>query len=152
MKFEIEAIGYIETPHEDPVTAPIQPSFTDSFGTVVVYENFKDGLKDLEGFSHLILLYRFHKAQTFNLLVGPYLAPKKRGVFATRHQNRPNFIGLSIVQLVKVEGNKLLVKGIDVLNNTPLIDIKPLVPKFDLKNINQCKVGWLKGPLSERDD
>ncbi len=147
MEFIVKPIGFIESPFEIPEEVPIQPGFSDAFGTVVVHPNFKEGLRDIDGFSHLILLYRFDRAEREELIVQPFMDDKPKGIFAIRHPNRPNLIGLSVVRLVKVEGNKLLVKGIDVLNGTPLLDIKPLVPEFDLKEIENCKVGWLENKL-----
>jgi len=149
MEFSIKSIGKIETPHNDRKTAPIQPAFTDAFGTVIVDQNYQEGLKDLEGFSHIILLYKFHKAKKEKLSVKPYLEKEEKGIFAIRHEERPNNIGLSVVQLVRVEENKILVKGIDVLNGTPLLDIKPFVPKFDCKEIESCRIGWLENKIEE---
>ena len=150
MEFKIKSIGEIETPHTDRKTAPIQPTFTDAFGTIIVDEKYQEGLKDLEGFSHIILLYKFHKTKKERLTVKPYLDKDEKGIFAIRHEERPNNIGLSIVQLVRVEENKILVKGIDVLNGTPLIDIKPFVPKFDCKEIESCRIGWLENKINEK--
>jgi len=151
MEFVIKPIGFIETPFEEYDDAPIQPGFSDAFGTVVLHPDYKEGLKDLEGFSHIILLYRFDRTEEEELIVQPFLDDKPKGIFAIRHPKRPNRIGLSVVRLIKIENHKLLVKGIDVLNNTPLIDIKPLVPKFDLKDIENCKIGWLEDSLKENN-
>jgi len=149
MEFIIKPIGFIESPFENLEDVPIQPGFSDAFGTVVVHPDFKEGLRDIDGFSHLILIYRFDRAEREELIVQPFMDDKPKGIFAIRHHNRPNLIGLSVVRLVRVEGNKLLVKGIDVLNGTPLLDIKPMVPKFDLKEIEDCRVGWLEDKLDE---
>lgn len=147
MEFTINPIGIIESPFEDKDESPIQPSFSEAFGTVIIDPEYVEGLTALDGFSHIILLYYFDRASSIDMKVVPYLDDKPKGIFAIRHPNRPNKIGLSIVQLVKVEKNKLLVKGIDVLNGTPLIDIKPFVPEFDIKGIENTKIGWLTSKL-----
>jgi len=147
MEFVIKPIGFVETPFEVDDEVPIQPSFSDAFGTVVINSEYKAGLDSLEGFSHIILIYWFDRATGSEMKVKPFLDDEPKGIFAIRHPNRPNKIGLSIVQLVKVENNKLLVKGIDVLNGTPLIDIKPFVPEFDIKGIEDTRIGWLEDKL-----
>ena len=108
-----------------------------------VFPEYVDGLKDIEGFSHLILIYHFHLSTDYKLQVKPFLDEKARGVFATRAPKRPNGIGMSIVKLVKVEGSKLHVANIDALDGTPLLDIKPYVPQFN--NARNVKIGWLTG-------
>ena len=109
----------------------------------VVDEAYAEGLADLEGFSHIILIYQFHRSQGFDLRVKPFLDDHERGLFSTRAPRRPNPIGLSVVPLVKREGNRLEVQGIDVLDGTPLIDIKPFVPAFDAPEVSA--IGWLEG-------
>ncbi len=151
MEYTIREIGHIESPFEQGDEVPIQPSFSEAFGTIIIDPEFVEGLTEIEGFSHIILLYIFDRATTVDLKVAPYLDEKPKGIFAIRHPNRPNKIGLSIVQLVKVDKNKLLVKGIDVLNNTPLIDIKPFVPEFDIKGIDNTKIGWLANKLRKQE-
>lgn len=151
MEFTFRPIGIIESPFEDEEDAPIQPSFSDAYGTIIIDSDYIEGLTELEGFSHIILLYYFDRATTVDLKVVPYLDDKPKGIFAIRHPNRPNKIGLSIVQLVKVERNKLLVKGIDVLNGTPLLDIKPFVPEFDIKGIENTEIGWLANKLRNQE-
>jgi len=142
MNISITSIGIIETPFNDLKGMPIQPSgAAEVCGTVIVKKEYEQGLNDIEGFSHIILLYHFHQSQGYNLMVTPFMDDKKRGVFSTRAPRRPNPIGLSIVQLVKREKNKISIKGIDVLNGTPLIDIKPYVPGFDAKEVTS--LGWL---------
>jgi len=111
-------------------------------GTIVMEKEYEQGLNDLDGFSHIILLYHFHESKGYNLMVKPFLDDHKRGLFSTRAPRRPNPIGLSIVRLIKREGNRLTIKGIDVLNGTPLIDIKPYVPGFDTKEVTS--IGWLE--------
>ncbi len=143
MEITIKPIGFIESPFTDQDEVPIQPSFSEAFGTVNVDVDLIEGLEEIDGFSHLILLYYFDRAEEVDMKVVPYLDDKPKGIFAIRHPRRPNKIGLSIVQLVSVEKNKLLVKGIDVLNNTPLLDIKPFVPEFDIQGIEDTRIGWL---------
>jgi len=143
MEFNISPIGIIETPFTDLEGMPIQPSgAADVMGTIVVDKDFEQGLSDLDGFSHIILLYHFHQSKGYNLMVKPFLDDQKRGLFSTRAPRRPNPVGLSIVRLIKREGNKIKIKGIDVLSGTPLIDIKPYVPEFDTKDVTA--VGWLE--------
>jgi tRNA-Thr(GGU) m(6)t(6)A37 methyltransferase TsaA len=122
---------------------PIQPSGAKGVkGTVEIKPEYMDGLKDLNGFSHVILIYHFHQSKQFALEVVPFLDSVKRGVFATRAPNRPNPIGLSIVKLNKIEANMLHIEDIDILDQTPLIDIKPYVPEFDKPT--SVKTGWLE--------
>lgn len=147
MSFTSIPIGYIETPFETLEGMPIQPAgAAEVLGTLVIEKEFEEGLKDLEGFSHLILLYEFHKSAGFELLVKPFLDTQKRGLFATRAPRRPNPIGLSIVEFLGREGNRVMVRGIDVLSGTPLLDIKPYVPAFD------AKPGALAGWLEKKQD
>ncbi|NOX34076.1 MAG: tRNA (N6-threonylcarbamoyladenosine(37)-N6)-methyltransferase TrmO [Deltaproteobacteria bacterium] len=143
MSINIIPIGTIKTPFNDLKGMPIQPSgAADVIGTVVLDKEYEQGLNDLEGFSHIILLYHFHKSKGYKLIVKPFMDDQKRGLFSTRAPRRPNPIGLSIVRLVKRHGNTITVKGIDVLNGTPLLDIKPYVPKFDTKEVTAA--GWLE--------
>lgn len=151
MEIIVKPIGLIESPFNESEKGPIQPGFSESFGTVVVNMEYIEGLKEIDGFSHIILLYYFDRAETVDLKVIPYLDTTPKGIFAIRHPNRPNKIGVSIVQLVSVEKNKLLVRGIDVLNNTPLLDIKPFVPEFDIKGIKDTRIGWLSERLRKEE-
>ena len=151
MEIIVKPIGFIESPFDELEKVPIQPGFSESFGTVVIDLKYIEGLEELDGFSHIILLYYFDRAETVDLKVVPYLDTNPKGIFAIRHPNRPNKIGFSIVQLVSVEKNKLLVKGIDVLNNTPLLDIKPFVPEFDIKGIKDTRIGWLSKRLRKEE-
>ncbi|WP_254528013.1 tRNA (N6-threonylcarbamoyladenosine(37)-N6)-methyltransferase TrmO [Natrinema gelatinilyticum] len=147
-QFEYESIGVIRTPFESPDGMPIQPVGTDAVvGIVEVYELYADGLQDLNGFSHCILLYHFHaSADTASLQVEPFLDDEKRGVFATRAPQRPNPIGLSVVEIDSVTDHKVTVRGIDVIDQTPLLDIKPFVPDFDVPS--DADTGWLDAPKS----
>jgi len=122
---------------------PIQPAGADGVrGTVEVFEEFCDGLKDLDGFSHVILLYHFHRSRGFKLHVVPFMDSQPRGLFSTRAPKRPNPLGLSVVRLCGVEGNVLRVENVDVLDGTPLLDIKPYVPEFDAQE--EVRAGWLE--------
>ncbi len=148
-------IGVIRTPFKDAEGVPIQPTAARGVkGIVEVYPEYAEGLKDLEGFSHIILIYHFHLIKTCRLLVVPYLDSEVRGVFATRAPARPNPIGISIVRLLRIEGNVLHVEDVDIVDGTPLLDIKPYVPQFDSRL--QVRIGWLEGRVSRlkeaRDD
>jgi tRNA-Thr(GGU) m(6)t(6)A37 methyltransferase TsaA len=140
MEFTIRPIGIIHTPFTDKEATPIQPSRSEAIGKVEVYPEFAEGLQDIEGFSHIILLYAFHCSSGYTLSVKPFLDDQQRGLFATRYPCRPNPIGLSVVRLLRRNENELVVKGIDVLDGTPLIDIKPYVPEFDVRT--GVRTGW----------
>ncbi|MCO6041410.1 tRNA (N6-threonylcarbamoyladenosine(37)-N6)-methyltransferase TrmO [Thermococcus alcaliphilus] len=136
-------IGIIRSPFREPKDVPIQASAARGIrGTVEIFPEFEEGLKDIEGFSHLILVYHFHRARFRSLLVRPYMDENYHGVFATRAPARPNPIGISIVRLVKRRGNVLIVEDVDILDGTPLLDIKPYVPDFDHRD--GVKTGWLE--------
>ena len=140
MEFVMHPIGVIHSPYTDKSQTPIQSTRSQTVGEVAIFPEFVDGLKDIDGFSHLILLYAFHCSTGYNLRVKPFLDNQLRGLFATRHPCRPNPIGLSIVRLLKRKENILTVKGLDVLDNTPLLDIKPYVPDFDERS--EVGTGW----------
>lgn len=145
---EIQAIGIIRTPFVELENMPIQPKGAATVtGTVELMEEFQEGLSDLQGFSHIYLLYRFHKARRISLKVTPFMDTSSRGVFSTRSPLRPNHIGLSIVQLIGIEKNIIKVQGIDVLDNTPLLDIKPYIAAFD--GVKNSRSGWMKGSTEE---
>jgi tRNA-Thr(GGU) m(6)t(6)A37 methyltransferase TsaA len=135
-------IGVIHSPFKDAKGMPIQPSGAKGIsGTIVIKENYIEGLKDLEGFSHIILIYHFHLSDGYSLMVKPFLDDKLHGVFATRAPKRPNPLGISIVRLLRIEGNILSVEDVDIIDGTPLLDIKPYVPEFD--SVQTEKIGWL---------
>ena len=140
MEFTMRPIGVIHSPFTDKKETPIQPPRSQTMGTVEVYPDYVDGLHNLEGFSHIILLYAFHQSSGYSLRIKPFLDNQERGLFATRYPYRPNPIGLSIVELVSIEENILNINHIDVLDNTPLLDIKPYVPDFDVRE--NTRVGW----------
>ncbi|HIH02665.1 MAG TPA: tRNA (N6-threonylcarbamoyladenosine(37)-N6)-methyltransferase TrmO [Methanoregulaceae archaeon] len=128
----LRPIGVIRSPYEDPVGMPIQPGGARGVrGAVEIFPEFGDGLADLEGFSRVILIYLFHRSVGHALRVVPFLDVRERGVFATRAPRRPNPIGLSVVRLVGVEGYRLAIEDVDILDGTPLLDIKPYIPSID---------------------
>lgn len=134
-------IGLIHSPFDKPEGMPIQAAAAAQVqGSVEVDPAYAEGLADIAGFSHLILLYQFHRARAAQLTVVPFLDKQPHGVFATRAPARPNPIGLSVVRLLKVEGCRLEVEGVDVLDGTPLLDIKPYVPAFDVYPAD--RIGW----------
>jgi len=144
----IKPIGTIHTPFDKLEDMPIQPKgAAEVIGTVELEEQYVEGLADLDGFSHIYLLYEFHMAKRTALTVTPFMDTTPRGVFATRSPLRPNHIGISIVRLIGVEKNIITVQGIDILNGSPLLDIKPYIAAFDA--VQQSRSGWMKG--SEED-
>jgi len=145
VKLKLKPIGVIHSPYRKIEETPIQGWKSKGRGEIEVFEEYVDGLKDIEGFSHIIILYLFHKSKGFSLLVRPFLDETKRGVFATRSPRRPNLIGLSVVELLGRERNILLVEGMDVLDGAPLLDIKPYVPAFDYRE--RTKIGWLEDKI-----
>lgn len=134
-------IGVIRSEHSLPEETPIQPVYARGCkGTVEVFNEYAEGLRDLEGFSHIFLLYHFHRQGPVKLTVKPFLQDMERGVFSTRAPCRPNGIGLSVVELIRCEDNILYCDGMDILDGTPLLDIKPYTAKFDY--IATDKNGW----------
>jgi len=155
MEISYRPIGVIHSPFTDLEGMPIQPTGASGIrGTVEVFPEFAEGLKDLDGFSHITLLYHFHRVQGATLVVTPFMDSQPHGVFATRAPKRPNPIGLSIVRLLGIEQNILRIENVDILDGTPLLDIKPYVPEFDQPPAD--RVGWLgqaKGRVqSKRSD
>lgn len=148
MKFELKSIGIIRTPYKNKKEIPCQGYKSDKIGEVEIFSEFEEALKDIEYFSHIYLIYYFHKATGYEPLIKPFLDDQKHGVFATRYYNRPNPIGFSIVKLIERNRNILKVRQVDMLDETPLLDIKPYIPQFD-QRIN-VKIGWLKIKLEKR--
>lgn len=143
MKIEYQPIGVIHSPFQKIEGMPIQPAGAAGvMGTVEVFEGYRAGLKDLDGFSHILLLYHFHRVQGFSLYVVPFMDSKARGLFSTRAPRRPNPIGLSVVRLHGIEEGVLHIENVDVLDGTPLLDIKPYVPEFDPRG--EVRTGWLE--------
>lgn len=144
MKLEVEPIGLIHSPHRQAEGTPIQPNWASgSEGTVEVLPEFTPGLRDLDGFERIWLLYWFDRACAAQLEIVPYRDTQARGVFATRAPSRPNPIGLSCVRLLGVEGTTLRVAELDILDGTPLLDLKPYVPDFDVFSVT--RIGWYAG-------
>ncbi len=150
-----QPIGVIHSPFKEPKNVPIQSTASKGTkGTIEIFPKYVEGLRDLEGFSHIILIYHFHLVRNCSLTVKPFLDDKCHGVFATRSPSRPNKIGISIVRLNKIENNTLYIQDVDILDETPLIDIKPFVPEFDSRN--DVEIGWFKEKINKltlvRDD
>ncbi len=150
----MQDIGVLRTPFAEPMDMPIQPSGArGTKGEAIIEDVFVEGLSDLDGFSHCILLYCFHKTGPAQLRVTPFLDTQPRGVFATRAPCRPNHIGLSVVRIMGVEENRVLLEDVDMLDGSPLLDIKPFVPSFDVPNTGSqgdsdagsaVRIGWLE--------
>ena len=140
MQFSIKPIGMIHSPFTETGQTPIQASRSLATGEVEIDPEYLDGLQDLESFSHIFLLYAFHCSSDFTLRVKPFLDHKEHGLFATRYPCRPNPIGISVGRLLSRVENILTIEGVDVLDNTPLLDIKPYVPDFDVRS--EVRAGW----------
>ena len=140
--FTYTPIGIVRSPYTETAGMPIQPTGAEGVrGTIVVSPKLSPGLKDLQEFSHIILIYAFHRSCGYSLQVTPFLDTVQHGVFATRAPKRPNAIGLSIVKLIDIHENILTIENVDLLDGTPLLDIKPYVPAFDA--FCSAKAGWL---------
>ncbi len=141
-------IGIIHSPFKSPKGSPIQPSAAEGAeGKVEIYSEFMEGLEDLAGFSHVFLIYHFHLSKKFALKVKPFLDDRQRGLFATRAPSRPNPIGISVVRLIKIDGRNLHIQNLDVVDGTPLLDIKPYVPAFDVHPAD--RIGWVKDKITK---
>jgi tRNA-Thr(GGU) m(6)t(6)A37 methyltransferase TsaA len=140
MEIVMKPIGLLHSPFTDKQQTPIQPTRSQASGWAEVYPEFAQGLQDIEGFSHIILLYVFHQSDSYSLLVKPFLDDTQHGLFTTRYPRRPNPIGISIVRLLRRRGNLLDLGEVDMLDGTPLLDIKPYVPDFDVRK--QARTGW----------
>ncbi|HEX2935224.1 MAG TPA: tRNA (N6-threonylcarbamoyladenosine(37)-N6)-methyltransferase TrmO [Bacteroidales bacterium] len=139
----INPIGVIRTPHTDIKNKPIQPIAAEGIkGYIELLPEYAAGLKDLEGFSHITLVYRFHKIVGFELEVIPFMDTEKRGIFSCKAPKRPNAIGISTVKLIAIEANIIHIEQVDMLDGTPLIDIKPFYPRYD--NRENVTIGWLE--------
>lgn len=151
MQINLQQIATIKSPFCNLVNMPVQPSGAkDTYATIVFKKEYEEGLKDLDGFSNVYLIYYFHKAKKPNLSVIPFndKTDTKRGVFSTRTPLHPNSLGLSVVELVSVEENIVTIKGVDILDGTPLLDIKPYIENFD--KVEGCvKSGWMKSSKDE---
>ena len=144
MEIVYRPIGFVHSPFTEPIGMPIQPRFADGAeGTVEVFEDLGPGLADLDGFSHIHLIYHLHCSSGHALTVVPYMDTEQRGLFATRSPRRPNPIGLSVVRLLGITGTRLLVADLDILDGTPVLDIKPFNPEVDHRE--RCRIGWMEG-------
>ncbi len=154
-KITYKPIGLIHSPFKEPKGVPIQPTAAAGVrGTVEVFPQYSGGLDSLGEFSHILLLYHFHLSSPPHLRVRPFMDEKLRGVFSTRAPSRPNPIGISLVRLLKIEGNILYIQDVDIIDGTPLLDIKPYVPEFDVRDTG--RIGWLEKNVKKlptaRDD
>ncbi|MFX0171755.1 MAG: tRNA (N6-threonylcarbamoyladenosine(37)-N6)-methyltransferase TrmO [Candidatus Hodarchaeota archaeon] len=149
LRVAYKAIGFIRTPFQEFKGVPIQTYYSSTEGWIELFPQYIEGLADLDGFSHIILLYHFHKAYEVKMKVIPFLDTKQRGIFSTRAPVRPNPIGISIVELVSVSSTNQTIKirGVDMLDSTPLLDIKPYIPLFDQRD---AKIGWITHSLTQK--
>ncbi len=137
----LSPIGVIHSPHTNEKKTPIQPVYAEGIkGTAEVFPEYAEGLRDIEGFSHIYLIYHFHRAQPIRLIVKPFLEDAFHGAFATRTPYRPNPIGFSVVRLIAREDHILHIEDVDVLDGTPLLDIKPYISRFDHRE--NVRNGW----------
>lgn len=142
MTINYKPIGIINTPHKTKDGIPIQSNAAKGIkGTITIEKKFMEGLEDLEGFSHIFLIYHFHKSANYTLKTRPFLDDKSHGVFSTRAPQRPNPVGISVVKLIRIKNNVLEIENIDILDGTPLLDIKPYIPDFDIHEVE--KIGWI---------
>jgi tRNA-Thr(GGU) m(6)t(6)A37 methyltransferase TsaA len=147
MEITLKPIGTISSPYHRREETPYQAYLSDGIGQIEVFKQYEKGLQDIEEFSHIIIVYYFHKAKGYSLLVRPPWDGKIHGVFAVRGANRPNAVGVSIVRLIERKDNILKIAGTDALDGTPLIDIKPYVPRFD--QVTDIRIGWLEGKIKK---
>ncbi len=140
MEIIMHPIGVIHSPFTEKEQTPIQASRSQAVGRVDIHPEFAEGLKDIENLSHIHLLYVFHQSSGYALKVKPFLDDREHGIFTTRYPYRPNPIGISTVRLLSRQDNTLIIEGVDVLDGTPLLDIKPYVPDFDLRT--EVRAGW----------
>ena len=142
-EISIKPIGIIHTPYKEPKGIPIQGKFDkEVFGNAELFPEYQDGLKDILGFSHVYLIYYFHKVKEVSLLGKPFLEDEEHGIFSIRSPKRPNRLGFSIVKIKKVENCSLIFSEVDMLDGTPLLDIKPYVSHFDSRE--NIKNGWIE--------
>ena len=140
-KYMFLPIGVIHSPHKDLSQTPIQPIFSKGIqGLVKIIPDYVDGLQDLDGFSHIYLFYYFDRSTQVKMKVKPYLDSDVRGIFATRAPHRPNKIGMSLVRLLEIRGNVLEIEDVDILDGTPLLDIKPYIKRYDSRE--HVRSGW----------
>jgi tRNA-Thr(GGU) m(6)t(6)A37 methyltransferase TsaA len=139
-------IGIIHSPFEDTAGIPVQTRCARGIGgTVEIKPEYAPGLKDIEGFSHIILIYHFHLSESYSLKIQSHWDDKLHGLFTTRSPRRPNPIGLSVVRLIDVEGCRLQIEDLDIVDGTPLLDIKPYIPRFDVRDVE--RTGWISDKI-----
>jgi tRNA-Thr(GGU) m(6)t(6)A37 methyltransferase TsaA len=143
MKIEFNSIGVIHSPYKARAKAPHQGHTSENVSEIEVYEQYAEGLKDIDGFSHLLIFYCFHQSRDYSLIVKTPHDAEPHGVFATRSPNRPNPVAICVVKLISRDGRLLKVKGLDAVNRTPLLDIKPYFPAIDF--VWDATMGWAKG-------
>jgi tRNA-Thr(GGU) m(6)t(6)A37 methyltransferase TsaA len=144
-------IGVVRSPHTDPSRTPIQPRYAkDIEGRIEIYPQYEEGLTDVEGFSHIVVLFHLHRARSARLMVIPFMDTTPRGVFATRSPSRPNPIGMSVVRLLRREGRVLHIADVDMLDGTPVIDIKPHIARFGVDD--PVSSGWQERITEEEAD
>ena len=149
INMEFQPVGVVISPHKNRSGMPIQPTFAKGCrGKIIIDKKYTEGLKDLDGFSHIIVIFHLHQSSGYKLSVVPYLDNTPHGLFATRTPNRPNPVGLSVVKLIEVKGNELIIENIDMLDGTPVIDIKPYIPDFD--EATEVKTGWYKNASGDK--
>ena len=140
--YSCRAVGIARTPFSDPTATPIQSIFSTARGTVEVSPEFRDGLAALSEFSHIILIYRFHRAAGEELSERPLIdGAEPHGIFATRHFNRPNRLGMSVVRVLGIDEGRIAVEGVALLDGTPVLDIRPYIPEFD--SVPDARSGWV---------
>ena len=141
----LKSIGIIHSPYKDAGSTPYQGYKSEEIFQIEVFKEFEEGLKDIEGFSHIIVIYWFHESQGYCLLVKTPWDDNIHGLFTTRSPHRPCSLGLTVVELLNRKKNVLIVKGLDAIEGTPLLDIKPYIPGVDERSVT--KLGWLEGKL-----
>ncbi len=144
-EIKFKPIGIVHAEFTEPKGTPIQASATESRGKIEIFPEYAECLQDIEGFSHIHIIYCFHKLKNFKPLIKPFLDDKEHGIFATRSPARPNPIGLSVVRLIKKEINILYIQDVDILDGTPVLDIKPYIPEFDDRTVK--KYGWVENKV-----
>jgi len=148
-EIKLKPIGIIHTPYKEPKGMPIQGKFEKNVkGRIEIFPQYKQGLKDIEGFSHLILIYYFNRSEEEKLIGKPFLENAEHGIFSIRSPHRPNHLGFSIVKLEKVKGRIIIFSEVDMLDNTPLLDVKPYVHYFDSRK--RVKNGWIEKHFTNR--
>lgn len=148
-KIILDPIGIVHSPYFDQANTPRQSIASDEVGEIEIFPEYEKGLRDLDGFSHIIVLFHFSQNEGYSLDAHPPMETQVRGVFSTRSPRRPNLIGMSIVRLLEVNGCHLKIQGLDMLDGTPVVDIKPYTPALDDRARETVKVGWQAGMINQ---